>query len=140
MLDFSKSNEDIIGLNQKLGRLLNDLAKADIEAKYQRGESRARLALPCLMFMLSEMQAPQSHALGTTSEISKDGLCLYSGDALAMDDYVLVFGRKDERIFVAASCKRCDRVEFGLYWAAFNFNRILRPKEIQTLTKSVIAT
>ncbi len=137
MFGFSRKNDDVVALNQKVGRFLNMLTKEDVDAKHKRGESRSRVGVPCVLFLLSEMKSPHSYAVGVTCDISLRGLAMYLQDHLDIGEYILAFGQCDNRTYVAAKCQRCDKAEYGIYRAAFGFTRVLTPKEIVIVSESI---
>ncbi len=76
MFGFLRRKDEIVGLNQKLGRLLNDYCMTNFQEEKQRTESRTRLALPCAMFLFAEARDPKCYAVGVTSDLSLHGLSL----------------------------------------------------------------
>ena len=74
MFGFMRKKDDLIVLNQKLGRLLNDYCYADVGEEKQRSESRVRLGLPCVLFLFNEATDPKCYAVGVTSDISLHGV------------------------------------------------------------------
>lgn len=137
MFGFMRKKDDIVVLNQKLGRLLNDHCYAEVGSEKQRSESRVRLALPCAMFLFNEAAEPSCYAVAVTSDISLHGMSLYATDQLDTVEYVMVLGPKDKRLYIKASCKRCQPADFGTFSVGFEFIKILSPNDYPAIVKAV---
>ncbi len=134
---FMRKNDDLIVLNQKLGRLLNDYCYSEVGEEKQRSESRVRLGLPCVLFLFQEANQPQCYAVGVTSDISLHGVSLIVSEKLDTVDYVLVLGPKDKRIYLKVSCKRCEPSDFGTFTVGIEFTKVLSPNDYPAIVKAV---
>lgn len=137
MFGFMKEKDDLIVLNQKLGRLLNDYCYSDVGEEKQRSESRVRLGLPCVMFLFREAAEPKCYAIGVTSDISLHGVSLIVPDELDTVDYLLVLGPKDKRIYIKVTCKRCIPSDFGTFTVGIEFNKVLSANDYPAVVKAI---
>ncbi len=137
MFGFLKKNDDIVVLNQKLGRLLNDLAYAEVSDQGKRSESRMRLGRPCLLLLMSEAESPQCYAVGATSDVSLHGCSVIVPEELECVEYIVAFGPKDKRLFIKAKCVRCRRTDFGTYTVGLEFLKVLHPSDYTAVVKAV---
>ena len=132
-----KKKDDLVVLNQKLGRLLNDYCYSDVSEEKQRSESRVRLGLPCVLFLFSEVADPKCYAVGVTSDISLHGVSLIVPDELDTVDYLLVLGPADRRIYIKASCKRCVPGDFGTFTVGIEFTKVVSANDYPSVIKAI---
>lgn len=137
MLGFLKKNDNVLVLNQKLGRLLNDYCYAEVGDEMQRTESRMRLGLPCLLFLLDEADDPRCYASAVTSDISLHGVSLVVPEALDLVDYIFVIGPKERHIYIKSTCKRCEAGVFGTFTCGFQFHKVLSPNDYPAIVKAI---